>query len=896
MCSRGFSRATTITRTMLVGMLLLVFGGPLRAEMIWVEGEDAVSRTMRGHGWYDSVKKAELSGGAWLSHFGAGEMPVARFQFETAEPGEYEFWLRANPVGTSMSVRINDGAWTSVSFQKKEQQTNIAGDGKPDLRFVAWVKAEKLSLKRGSNTLEVRFESENNRHGGIDCFVLSREAFLPQGSRKPGEKTGLADPGTWAFEPDRDGFSSASLLDLSELNQKPAGRSGRVARSRDGGAFVDGAGQPLRFWAVNTSVQFRDDMAPVEEHARWLAKRGVNMVRHHGHLAPGRGSKLTDVNQDDIDAAWRLVAAMKKQGIYVTLSPYWASHTKPERSWGLKDPGNDSLTGLIFFDADLQAAYKGWLRALLTPNNPHAGVPLAKDPALAIFQIQNEDSLLFWTEGAIKGEQRRELGRHFGRWLTKRYGSLAKATQAWGGAARAEGDDFAQGVAVSHQIWHLTQAQSGAMQKRLADQLEFYSQLMYDFNTEIGRFLKEDIGYEGLVNAGNWRTADQAKLLDAERFAYTASDVIGVNRYYGGGDHTNPTDKHRAGYLISQGDIFHGQSALTQPWAFPLALRQVSGYPMIISESAWVPPLRYQTEGPFLVAAYGALTGLDIFYWFATDEIGFGPPIGKWQLSTPAQIGMFPAAALMFRQGYVRQGEPVLVENRSPDDLWSRKPPLLPEEAGFDPNRDSTPPASEAEAAKQGSVTPLAYLAGPVEVAFRKGPTRLTNLHRLIDAEKKTVRSVTDQLTWNYGDGFCTLNAPKVQGATGHLAAAGTISLETLSIVSRNEYATVFAVSMDGEDLSHSHKVLLQVGTTARPHGWKTTPANGGAAERITDLGSSPWNIRNTAMEIVLANPSLSKATQLDANGISTADIPVTKDARSLRLKLPASAMYVVLQ
>jgi len=140
-----------------------------------------------------------------------------------------------------------------------------------------------------------------------------------------------------------------------------------------------------------------------------------------------------------------------------------------------------------------------------------------------------------------------------------------------------------------------------------------------------------------------------------------------VNRYYGTRDHENPKEKSKAGYLISQGDIVGGQSVLKRPQLFPLALRQIQGYPMIISESAWVAPLRYQSEGPFLVAAYSALTGIDAFYWFSTSDVGYGSPMGKWQLSTPAQIGMFPAAALMFRQGYIQKGKPVLVEYRELD-------------------------------------------------------------------------------------------------------------------------------------------------------------------------------------------------------------------------------------
>ena len=57
-----------------------------------------------------------------------------------------------------------------------------------------------------------------------------------------------------------------------------------------------------------------------------------------------------------------------------------------------------------------------------------------------------------------------------------------------------------------------------------------------------------------------------------------------------------------------------------------LTLKQVDGYPMIVPESSWVPPLGYQSEGPFLVAAYQSLTGVDIYYWFAMGEEDWRQP------------------------------------------------------------------------------------------------------------------------------------------------------------------------------------------------------------------------------------------------------------------------------
>ena len=40
------------------------------AHLVWIEGEDAGTANNNRHGWYDSVRKTELSGNEWLSHFG----------------------------------------------------------------------------------------------------------------------------------------------------------------------------------------------------------------------------------------------------------------------------------------------------------------------------------------------------------------------------------------------------------------------------------------------------------------------------------------------------------------------------------------------------------------------------------------------------------------------------------------------------------------------------------------------------------------------------------------------------------------------------------------------------------------------------------------------------------
>src|ERR1051326_2866708 len=395
--------------------------------------------------------------------------------------------------------------------------------------------------------------------------------------------TGQQEEGKWAFAPGRDSFSPNALLDLRSLNEKTAGESGFVQRTAEGD-FALGNGKPVRFWAVDEYVQNVEDKEALPHKARWLAKRGVNMVRVHSVLAPGGdNSRLTDVNEQEIDRIWRLVAEMKKQGIYTTVSPYWAIPVKVKASWGVPGGAQDGAA-LLFWDKTLQKGYKAWLRALYSRPNIYTNIPLAQDPSVAIIQLQNEDSLLFWTIQNIKGTQLTELTTLYGDWLKKKYGSLEKANQAWGGEHPGpgdfqdrQGDDAANGRMGIYIVWHMTQNRTGYQARRLADQLAFMTETMRKFNADMAAYLRNELGCKQLINAGNWRPADPIKLFDAERYSYTANEVMGVNRYF-----TGMHEGKDNGWAIRPGDHFTNNSVLLDPRGMPTNIKQPVRYPFII--------------------------------------------------------------------------------------------------------------------------------------------------------------------------------------------------------------------------------------------------------------------------------------------------------------------------
>jgi hypothetical protein len=185
--------------------------------------------------------------------------------------------------------------------------------------------------------------------------------------------------------------------------------------------------------------------------------------------------------------------------------PYWAANlTHVPAAWGVEGwPQNESPQGLLFFNSQIQQGYKAWLKKLLATRNPHTGIPLAHDPAVAIIQLQNEDSMLFWTMQNVKGRQLELPGEQFGKWLARKYGSLAAAGRAWRGDAMGE-DDLARGKVGIHIVWEWTQERQGGRKARLDDQLQFFAETMYRFNQDMALYLREDLGCRQLVNAGNW--------------------------------------------------------------------------------------------------------------------------------------------------------------------------------------------------------------------------------------------------------------------------------------------------------------------------------------------------------------------------------------------------------
>ncbi len=893
-----------------VSILLLVglavgTEGPLSSAprgWIWWEAETPRSGNFPADNPFQPAEVAvakALSGGKWIGAVHPGKALFLEYAIEVPKGADYSFYARKFWRHGPFKWRFDGQPWRECP-----RDVPLLDDA-PLAKFVNvnWVPLGAVKLAAGKHTVRIELPADTEAVA-FDCFLLIDGPFEAHGRMKPGEKYGVAPAGWFPFEPDPDPFGDAAL-DLRFLNEKAAGDGGFIQARGD--SFVhQKTGQSIRFWAINVGheVLAYDDVA-LDGFARHLAKFGVNMVRLHGPL--WREDDPSQLDGRKLAGLHRLVAALKRQGIYLALSSYFPVWLQPKAVPGLDGYGGDKSTfAIAFFNPRFQEIQKGWWRDALTAKSPQSGLTLLQDPTLAFIEIQNEDSLFFWTFSPydnVPAPQMELLERQFGDWLKARYGGIGAALAHWNGkglfgcwgGTKMKGDLPAAGRVGVLPPGEILSRRDG----RAQDTAEFLAALQRRFYDQTTAYLKRDLGFKGSVTGSNWITADARVLGPLDKWSNAGCDFMDRHGYYGG-----PHEGERAGYLLSDGDRYNDASALRfetgkggQPsFELPLMDLAYNGKPSTISEINWAPPNRYRAEMSVLAAAYGSLQGSDAFFFFAGGELGWADHLTKFSISDPAGVGQFPAAALIFRQGLVRTGELALRLEAKLSDLYALRGIPVSAPQNLDGFRKKDLPAGQTPGSVESveSIDPLAFLTGRVEVNVTAtgGISKMANLSGLIDRQSKIVRSATGELRWDYGRGLVTIDAPAAQGATGFLSKAGTIALGDVTIASRLEYGSILVVSLDDRPLKTSGRMLLQVMSEDNNFGWS---APGTGLRAISDVGGPPIVVKKLEGEVSLkrADAPALRVSPLDDNGYRTAVEGPIGGGRNITLR-PTTLYYLI--
>jgi len=263
-----------------------------------------------------------------------------------------------------------------------------------------------------------------------------------------------ADPlAVRAMNPAFDMYPDSSLVDFSFLLDPPAGKHGFVVRADDGTFRFEKNHERVRFWGVTVAASHVGDIekSRIETVTDVLARAGCNLLRLH-ELDNRGGEQFNLVRRTIIDEAYPnnnkstafdpeyrdrvdwWIACAKKRGMYVYLV------VRGYRTFREGDdvPNADKLgraaKPYAFFDPRLIELQKQYAQAWLFDHvNPYTGIPIGRDPAVCMLEIENEDSLFFghvaWRE--FVEPYRTNFQKMWNAWLKSTHGTTQELRKAW---------------------------------------------------------------------------------------------------------------------------------------------------------------------------------------------------------------------------------------------------------------------------------------------------------------------------------------------------------------------------------------------------------------------------------------------------------------------------------
>lgn len=441
------------------------------------------------------------------------------------------------------------------------------------------------------------------------------------------------------------------------------------------GHFVFEDGTPARFWATN--IHASDAAFPSREEApsfaRRLARLGVNMVRvhlleyssPHGLIDPSGGT--TDkLDPNQLDRFDYLMQQFHENGIYVIIDalPMCARRFGPGD--GVKDYEALGLgaKGASYFDRRIIELEQSYARQLLLHRNPYRGLRYVDDPTVALIQMSNEDALLlWWSWRGLPESYRQDLQRMWNEWLVRRVGGrqalLRRWTTAEGLVGLEDDEDPAAGTV------RLEPAAPGHPIRRF-DVQRFLAEIQRQYWEEQVKFLR-GLGVKVPI-CGTNVVRSPAMLA-----SWTPLDYTDTHAYW---DHPR-FEKGREKFIHNL-PMVRADPLSDAVLPTYLAMAKLAGKPAVATEWNSVWPNQWRAAATLMTPAYALLNDIDIVYIYCyLGGWGIGcddarPKIhhGTVIFSDPAETGLFPVLALMYRRRDVKAGRNVVEMGISSTDAY----------------------------------------------------------------------------------------------------------------------------------------------------------------------------------------------------------------------------------
>ncbi len=312
---------------------------------------------------------------------------------------------------------VDLGHWTgtSRSWQRYSRLFDVPAHTRRDqITFglngcsgTAWFSDARLEVTRGDLTYHTPPDSRTDTKGWMAWEDPSQSKEPPQNTQKKNQNqtsNTQAQPATSNHETTKPrNRETVSPLDVSFLLDAPAGKHGFTRTGEDGHLYFEDRSR-ARFWGVDIMADacFPDHATARKMCAR-LAHSGIDIVRLHHIDAPWSKPAVIDPKYDDTQhlnasALERLdyfVSLLREAGIYVYLDLLTNRHFKKGDAVRNGVEIEDGLKIVAHFDPRIKELHKKYIHQLLTHVNPYTHLRWLDDPALALMEVINEDSLLY---------------------------------------------------------------------------------------------------------------------------------------------------------------------------------------------------------------------------------------------------------------------------------------------------------------------------------------------------------------------------------------------------------------------------------------------------------------------------------------------------------------------
>jgi hypothetical protein len=653
----------------------------------------------------------------------------------------------------------------------------------------------------------------------------------------------------------------------------PAGKFGRI--KMDGSRLVlSDNGEDIRLWGLNVCYSACSPEKPLaEKRAAFYAKYGINAVRLHKY-ADGTGwagiqsaESFAELDPQALDRMDYFIAQLKKHGIYVKLSPTFGVKLGPADrgrvpyidEFGKVKPGDRVNTGhgSIYIGRELQDLLIEQVTSLLKHRNPYTGLTYAEDPAIAVVELFNEDSALFY--GTMERLQkipalRKRATEMFSDWLRGRYGTHDKLVEAWGADAidsfateKLTGENLDQRTVIpAGNPWFYDPTQLAGSQKpkakRMYDTMLFWYEVQCAFYDRYVAALRQ-ASYEGAVLGSNWQ-AGRAFSHYYNLYSDYRVGIVDRHNYFGG---RNATMLDAAGSgLLGTG------------------MQQVADRPFMLSEWIHVWPSEYGVEGPAILGAYGmGLQGWDVSFMFQNrDNGGFSEKMGRdtWDVTAPQVLGIFPAVARQVLRRDVKESDLIVPRNVHIPSLHEGK-------LGFE---DSVGQEDDVKTFDSGAVPARTLAVAKAVVRFTDEfePTPAFDLAPYVQGG--ALVSSTAQLRWTQSSeprgGFFTIDTPATKAIVGFVQGR-SVELGDVAIASQSPFAAIYVTALEPDkDIASSSRLLITAIARARNTGQRVDGRTG----KVISPGEPPILMEPVKATITVRRKGSPTVTLLDHDGLLT--------------------------